>query len=194
VPAIPFPRAWFGAILLGFALPLHAQQPERVDLGAGRATIHNLIGTLTIEAGTGSSVVAEVSRGGKDAAQLKVMRDGGGLRVVFPGDRFVYPPLGAHSNTNLEVRDDGTFDGDRWGGGRRRVRISGTGSGPEAWADIRVPVPGGQEPMTGSGRSDRPERRWKSLPVDGEWGHPGAADEGIALDRDRIGGHHRDRA
>jgi lia operon protein LiaG len=145
VPAIPFPRAWFGAILLGLTLPLHAQQPERVDLGAGRATIHNLIGTMTIEAGTGSSVVAEVSRGGKDAAQLKVMRDGGGLRVLFPGDRFVYPPLGAHSNTNLEVRDDGTFDGDRWGGGRRRVRISGTGSGLEAWADIRVLVPAGKE-------------------------------------------------
>jgi hypothetical protein len=144
VPAISIPRAWFGAILLGLALPLHAQQPERIDLGAGRATIHNLIGALAIEAGTGSSVVAEVTRGGQDGAQLKLARDGGGLRVIFPGDRFVYPPLGAHSSTNLDIRDDGTFDGNHWGGGRR-VRISGTGSGLEAWADIRVLVPPGRE-------------------------------------------------
>jgi hypothetical protein len=145
VPAISFRRAWFGAIFLGLALPVHAQQPERVDLGAGRATIHNLIGTLTIESGTGSSIVAEVSRRGKDGAQLTLAREGAGLRVVFPGDRFVYPPLGAHSNTTLDVRDDGTFDADHWGGGGRRVRISGTGSGLEAWADIRVLVPAGRE-------------------------------------------------
>lgn len=145
MPAIPIPRAWLGALLLGLALPLHAQQAERIDLGAGRASIHNLIGKLSIEAGTGSSVVAEVSRGGKDGAQLKLSHDGGGLRVLFPGDRFVYPALGAHSNTNLDVRDDGTFDGDHWGGGGRRVRISGTGSGLEAWADIRVLVPPGRD-------------------------------------------------
>ena len=145
MPAIPIRRAWFGAILLSLALPLHAQQPERIDLGAGRATIHNLIGTISIEAGTGSSVVAEVTRGGKDGAQVTLARDGSDLRVVFPGDRFVYPPLGAHSNTNLDVREDGTFDGSFMGGHGRRVRISGTGSGLEAWADIRVLVPAGRD-------------------------------------------------
>lgn len=145
MPSFSFQRACFGALLLGIAIPVQAQQPERVDLGAGRAIIHNLIGILTVEAGTGSSVIAEVARHGKDGAQLRIEREGASLRVVFPGDRFVYPPLGAHSNTTLEVREDGTFDDDHWGRDGRRVRISGDGSGLEAWADIRVLVPVGRE-------------------------------------------------
>jgi DUF4097 and DUF4098 domain-containing protein YvlB len=63
--------------------------------------------------------------------------------VIYPSDRIVYPALGRHSQSQLRVRDDGTFSGNDGGRGRD-VRISGDGGGLEASADLRVLVPAGQ--------------------------------------------------
>lgn len=122
------------------AAPL-AGQTERFTIPGSPAVVHNLAGEVTVAAGTGSGVVVEVTRGGADAARLRVARDGNTVRVAFPGDRVVYARMGARSRSTLNVRPDGTIGG---GMRSRRVTVSGTGSGTRAWADVRVLVPAGR--------------------------------------------------
>ena len=121
---------------------------------AGHAAVYNLVGAVRVEPGSGSAVVAEVTRRGADAAKLRIetgeRRGRNTLRVIYPDDDIVYAPLGRNSETEMGVRDDGTFgDGDDdWRNGRRngrRVRITGDGDGTEASADLLIRVPtGGQ--------------------------------------------------
>ncbi len=139
-----------------WAAPLAAQATSRHLLKGSEIALYDIAGTVQIDAGSGDAVGVDVSRGGADAAQLKVAEgDLAGratLRVIFPGDRIRYPGMGRGS-TEIRVREDGTFDGhgghhdhddeDSDGGGRR-VRISSTGSGLEAWADLKVAIPAGR--------------------------------------------------
>jgi lia operon protein LiaG len=133
-----------------------AQQPERYTVPGEEIAIYNLAGAVTIEAGTGETTV-QVARGGPAAGRLSVARgelDGRGtLRVVYPSDRLVYRELGRGSSTTLRVREDGTFgDHDLHDHGHehddaeegRRVRISGSGDGLEAHADLRIQIPAGR--------------------------------------------------
>lgn len=121
----------------------------RYELTGSDVSVYNLIGEVSIVAGTGSSVAVEVTLSGPDAGELKVETgsiDGRQtLRVVYPGDEFVYEPMGRGSSTQLWVNDDGTFghghDRER---GSRRIRIHGRGNGLEARADIVISVPGGR--------------------------------------------------
>jgi lia operon protein LiaG len=137
-----------GAVLT--SLPtgrLAAQAAERFQVSGDRVAVYNVAGVATLIAGTGSAVVVEVTRGGKDAARLKVEQgsiDGvATLRVLYPDDEIVYDPANApwHGSSETRVRDDGTFGG---GEGGRRVRIRSSGSGMEAWSDLRIAVPRGQ--------------------------------------------------
>ncbi len=145
---------------LTFVLPvtLHAQQPERYSLDSDPVGIYNLVGTVRVEPGAGSTAV-QVTRAGGDAAQLKVVQgevDGRAtLRVLYPGDRVRFGSGGG--STQLRVRDDGTFgdlndehvrgrhahhdrhDGDEG----RRVTIASAG-GLDARADLLVQVPRGR--------------------------------------------------
>lgn len=124
---------------------------DRYTLSGHSVAIYNLAGEATLEPGTGSTVVVQVSRGGDDAERLDIETgEIGGrqtLRVVYPSDHIIYPPMGRGSNTETRVRDNGTFgDGKKdWGLTGHRVRISGSGTGLEAYADLRVSVPRGQE-------------------------------------------------
>src|SRR5690606_15368909 len=149
-------------VAVALAMPAAAQQTERYAVAGANVAVYNLAGDVRIEAGGGSEVVVELIRGGADAAELQVdVGDIGGwqsLRVVYPADRIVYPRLSGRSNTSMRVRADGTFGrinmpgaDDPRGGvmafARDRgdqVRISGRGSGMEAYADMRVVVPSGQ--------------------------------------------------
>jgi DUF4097 and DUF4098 domain-containing protein YvlB len=123
---------------------------ERYTLSGNHAAIYNLAGELKIERGTGREVVVEVARGGRDAGSLRVetgpKEDRVTLRVVYPSRRVIYPPLGRGSKCSAEVADDGTFDEHGFGflSGKRTVTVSGSGSGTEAHADLRVLVPSGQ--------------------------------------------------
>lgn len=133
------------AILIASA-PGDAQQTERRTLQDDRIAIYNLAGTITAEPTSGSQVVVEIARGGRDGADLRIVeteRDRNRvLAIAYPHDRIVHPSLRRGSNTTLNVRSDGTFGGDSRGS--RRVRISGGGDGAEAFADLRVQVPRGQ--------------------------------------------------
>lgn len=135
--------ACLALLALGVSLPVQARaQTERHTLTGSRPVIFDLVGEIHIEKGSGSGVVVELTRGGADAGRLQVETAGDDeLRVVFPSDRIVYPRM-HHGNTDVRVRDDGTFGTDMGGG--RRVRVSGQGDGLEAWADLRILVPDGQ--------------------------------------------------
>lgn len=139
-----------GAYVAGSASGLAAQ--NRYEISGTRVAIYNLVGQVTLEPGSGSAVTVEVTRGGRNAAELTVERgpilDRETLRVIYPADDIRYPSLGWRGNTELRVRDDGTF-GDhesrregRFGG--RRVRISERGDF-EAYADLKIAVPQGQQ-------------------------------------------------
>jgi len=138
------------------ASSLSAQASQRYSISGSDAAIYNLAGAVKVGPAAGTAVVVDVTRGGRDAAQLKVdtgaIGDRQTVRVIYPDDDLVYRAGQARGNwnTSLDVRDDGTFgDEERHGrrhgeAGGRRVRISGGGSGTEAWADLVIGVPKGQ--------------------------------------------------
>ena len=139
-----------GVLTLVAATLASSQTAQRYTVAGDNVAIFNLVGQVRVEAGSAGDVVVEVTRGGDDAAKLDVQTGPLGgrqtLRVIYPDDDIVYPVMGFHSNTELEVREDGTFnEGDhRFLRRGRRVRISGGGSGTEAYADLRILVPPGQ--------------------------------------------------
>ena len=140
-----------GALLLIAAGSLTAQTPERHTVSGDNIVIYNLAGAVRVEAGSAGDVVVEVTRGGADGAKLDVQTgpigDRQTLRVIYPDDDIIYPALGWHSSSSLNVHDDGTFDDNHdhgFFGHGHRVRIKDSGSGLEAYADLRVLVPAGR--------------------------------------------------
>ena len=144
-----------GAILAATAIAAQsaAAQSERRSLAGSSIAIYDLVGRVSVEQGTGSDVVVEITRGGHDAKKLSIdvgdLRGRNTLRVRFPDDDIVYPDLGHWSNSDFRINSDGTWGGgdddrdDRWGG--HRIRIKGNGSGTEAWADLKILVPAGKD-------------------------------------------------
>ena len=126
------------------AAPVGGQEVHR--LAGEDVAVYTLAGQVQVVRGTGADVVVRVTRGGAGASQLAIETgpiDGRStLRVVFPDDEIVYPEMGRGSSTTMSVRPDGTF-GDGNGRGGDRVRIRGSGSGLEAWADLVIEVPAG---------------------------------------------------
>jgi DUF4097 and DUF4098 domain-containing protein YvlB len=128
-----------------------AAQQERHSLEGDDVAIYNLAGEVSVEAGQGSIGVL-VSRGGGAAGQLRVeqgeINGRETLRVVYPSDHIVYPPLGSGSSTQLQVREDGIFGDEHERDERsrsRRVTITDRGDGLEAHADLRISVPAGRQ-------------------------------------------------
>lgn len=159
--AIVTPQLRWAALLsltgyLLAATSLGAQQVERYAISGDEVAIYNLAGEIRLEPGTGADVTVQVTRGGADAAKLKVMRgerDGAEtLRFIYPENRIQYGKMSDGSSTQLRVRDDGTFggdheDGDRKHNGRdgKQVTIASRGGGLDAHADLRIGVPQGRQ-------------------------------------------------
>src|SRR3989442_10416305 len=101
-----------GALLVG-ATPGAAQRPERYTLSGDNVAVYNLAGVLRVEAGSAGDVVVEVTRGGADPAKPRIesgpLPRPPTLPGVYPHHRIAYPPMGHHTSTSLEARDDGTF-------------------------------------------------------------------------------------
>jgi lia operon protein LiaG len=158
---------WRGLVFLAGTLvgsSAAAQNIERHVLSGSDLAVYNLAGVARIEAGTGSDVVIELTRGGGDASRLTIakgpIRGRETLRVIYPGDDVSYRPETTgdgrghwgNSNTELRVRDDGTFfdeeehRGERgnWFREGRRVRVSTRGGGMDAHADLRITLPAGK--------------------------------------------------
>lgn len=134
-----------GVVAALVAATSQAQEIER--LSGDEVAVYNLVGTISVVPGSGSDVVVRIQRGGADGGELSIetgeLRGRQTLRVIYPDDEIVYPQLGRRSNTTTTVRADGTFGDGRRGGGDR-VRIRSEGSGLEAWADLIIEVPPGQ--------------------------------------------------
>ncbi len=119
---------------------------ERRTLSGDRVSVYNLVGSMRLEAGSGSAVEVEVARRGADGSRLRIetgtVRGRESLRVIYPFDDIRWSPMGRRSQTQLQVDDDGVF----YGGGRgaRRVRIRGS-EGADASADVVVRVPKGRD-------------------------------------------------
>lgn len=97
---------------------------QRYELPGNHVALYNLAGSVRIQAGSGSTTVVEVTKGGRDAGRLTIRSnalDGAPtLRVIYPGDEIVAPQLERGSNTNIRVDEEGTFGRSRDG---RRVNI-----------------------------------------------------------------------
>jgi hypothetical protein len=142
------PRALVPALLL---LPgtIAAQAVERFELTGDRVAIFNLAGSAVVEAGTGSAVVVEVRRQGRDAAKLAIQQgpidQAQTLRVVYPEGNVIFGSEEWNGQTEIRVNADGTFGWGEQRDGSRRVRIASEGSGTEASADLRILVPSGRQ-------------------------------------------------
>jgi lia operon protein LiaG len=127
-----------------------AAVPERHTIPGNEVVIYNLVGSLEIVPGTGSSVVAEVTLQGPDGSRLRIakgtIRGKETLRVIYPGDRIRVPEFEHRTTTTIRVREDGTFSDENSGrgSGGRKVVLSGK-EGIEASADIRILVPKGKK-------------------------------------------------
>lgn len=142
-------KRWVAALIVAalaaLSGDLRAQASGEYRVTGNEVAIYNLAGEVEVRGGSGSDVVVEVRAGGEDRDRLRVEtgRVGGRqtLRILYPDDRIVYPGRRWSGNTTMRVRDDGTWGGD----GGRRVRISGSGRGMEAYADLIVSLPPGKE-------------------------------------------------
>jgi len=143
-----------GLAVTALALVAHTAGAQTVSktLSGSSVAIYDLAGHVQVEQGTGSDVTVEVTLAGHDAKKLSVevgeLHGRNTLRIRYPDDDIVYPDLGRWSNSDFRINSDGTWgngydDDDRgWG---RRVRITGNGSGTEAWADMKILVPAGKD-------------------------------------------------
>lgn len=109
-----------------------AAAQERYQITGSTVAVYNIAGEITLEPGTGSAVVIEVTRGGPNAGELTIERGPIAgretLRVIYPSDDLRFPQAGYRGASDLWVREDGTF-GDRRGerrgrDGRRTVSVS----------------------------------------------------------------------
>lgn len=130
-----------------------AARAETIIVSGKDVAVYNLAGDLRVEAGAGPSVTVDVTRGGRDGGKLKIAQDlldgRQALRVLYPGNRIVYPRTKGWSSTSMAVTRDGRFE-DKCVHGiaelfARHVSIHSGGSGDEAYADLVVRVPRGQK-------------------------------------------------
>jgi DUF4097 and DUF4098 domain-containing protein YvlB len=139
--------------ILGLALMLaasdpSAQQRDRYTLSGDQVAIHDLAGELRVEPGTGPAVIVEVVRGGRDAGALTVStgehRGVATFSIGYPGRRIVYPRLPGQWKSTQAIDDRGLFRDHFDLFGSHQVTVTGSGSGTEAWADLRILVPPGK--------------------------------------------------
>jgi len=151
IPALPF-------LFLGLGhhpLPV-AAAPAAADESAGhfsvidaRVHVYDLAGHVEVVPGSGAAVKVDATFGGRDGSQLGIAnltKDGQALVVKFPSDHLHWGGDGEGGSSTLQVNDDGTFDENRnWLHGGRRVHIDNRPGGLDAWADLRISVPKGQQ-------------------------------------------------
>jgi lia operon protein LiaG len=127
---------------------------QRFVLPGQRIEICDLAGAVRIVRGTGTRAEVLVTRGGPDAARLRIQQDERGgesrLHVIFPDRRVVYSrtkpwsTMHGWGRTTHTVGADGCLGHEgQFGLGGHRVTISSSGPGLHAWADVEVRLPRG---------------------------------------------------
>src|SRR5262245_57079720 len=136
------------ALALLPALATPASAARTYSLSGDDVAIWDPAGEVHFEPATGNAVEVVVSLMGPDANEVTVsdqpLNGRPTLRVLYPGYTVIYPPMGRWSNSNTNVRGDGTWGNhsNSWSG--HRLTVKGSGSGTEAWADLVVRVPKGR--------------------------------------------------
>lgn len=139
------------ALLAALAAPAASAATRTYTLAGDDVAIWNPAGEVRVEGSTGSQVEVVVTLAGRDAGELEVSTEPVGgrsaLRVLYSGNRIVYPALGRWSSTSTSIRRDGTWGGHKGGLSfmDRRITVKGSGSGIEAWSDLVVRVPRGRK-------------------------------------------------
>lgn len=150
--ATGFGRRLSASIAVAMLVPAAlTAQTERRTLSGSQVALYNVAGEVRIVRGDRRDVQFEITTRGRDASRLRIetgtVRGLPTLRVIYPDDEVVYrggPERRWGGSTETRIRDDGTWGGDGWRGrDGQRVRVKTSGSGLEAWADIRVLVPDG---------------------------------------------------
>lgn len=133
-------RATVAALILSSPVfGIGAQETERHMMSGDRVVIWNLAGRTTIEATGGRDVIVEVTRRGSDRRDLRIRAEDSELAVLYPDRTIVYSTgRGGSYETRLYVDRAGRFDNES---GAFPVRIRSSGSGLDAYADIRILVP-----------------------------------------------------
>jgi len=138
-------RGWIesDSVTAAGAPPAPGQQRHRLQ--GKRVAIYNLVGNVEVVAGSGPDVLVEVRREGRDSHLIRVAAgpiDGREtLRFIYPADRIVYRRVSPLTMSQVQVREDGTFEGSDG----HQVLISGAAPGFEAYADLTVRVPPGHD-------------------------------------------------
>jgi hypothetical protein len=146
-------------LAMGSAVPAGAENfDQSLSLSGESLVLVDLIGEITVEGHDGSEFLVDVHVQGEDASKktIKIESDEGRksrVIVQFPLDEeshYVYPRMGRGSRTTFQLRN-GHEENSSWldkllqAVGQDRIRVSGSGSGFEAWADVTVQVPEGKK-------------------------------------------------
>ncbi len=145
------------AVLLAAAPLLGKEFEEQFSLKSDDLVLINLIGEITVEQADGATFEVIVAVRGDDASREHVQietNEGHKAMVVvkFPIENtrsYVYPKLGRGSKTTITMRND-MGEQDSWlarlfsGMGQTKIKVSGSGSGLEVWADVTIKVPAGK--------------------------------------------------
>lgn len=138
-------------LLLGLVLAAFpggaADFTETKTFSSSSLTLTNLIGEVRVTGHRGSGFEVVVAVHGKDASRDAVKLETGGdsLTIVLPESKtYRYPGLGSADSVSFDP-DDG--DGGWLGAllGRSQIKVTKSGSGLEAWADVEIRVPQGGE-------------------------------------------------
>lgn len=152
------PTLTLGALLLtvgGVGTARAEEFTESLRLESEVLVLRNLVGKVEVRPSAGSAFEVEVQVRGRDASRERIRIESDGNRratvdVVFPLEEerdYVYPEI--DGETSFSVQD---APGEHEGGwvrrllgavGSNQVRVRGSGSGLEVWADVHVLVPEG---------------------------------------------------
>jgi DUF4097 and DUF4098 domain-containing protein YvlB len=133
---------------------------KAVSLSADTVEIRNLIGRIEIEGHDGSDfeIVVRVQGGDATPDRVEVRIEEGSraeLTILFPLDeskRYVYPRLNGGNVTFSANDDHGSWLSKLFGAlGNGSVKVKGSGSGLEIWADVAVRAPRGKSVVIDNG-------------------------------------------
>jgi hypothetical protein len=160
----PHARSWFRqiaplAVVTFLLLPPAARAAfeKRLTVEANSLELFDLIGEVRVERASGTAFEIVVSVDGRDATEERVtleQKPGDPARVLvrFPTEKehdFVYPRLGAGSNTNFSISGLAGENQNllEWllRGRDDQIHVRGSGRGLELWADVTIRVPAGKK-------------------------------------------------
>ncbi|HKQ60752.1 MAG TPA: DUF4097 family beta strand repeat-containing protein [Candidatus Polarisedimenticolaceae bacterium] len=143
------------ALVLG-TIPAWAGFDEQRSFTADTLTVRNLIGAVKITGHSGPAFQVMVHVQGKDGTRESIRLEAhegssATLEVVFPlhdQRNYVYPALGAGSSSSFNWNPEGSSKGLvsslLSALGSDQVKVRGSGSGFEIWADVEIQVPRGK--------------------------------------------------